>query len=673
MRVVGRHRFVVGVLLIAALATIGWRYASQRQAQDPRQSVSATSLSTENVQRTSAPPGSAGPTVQYNTSTVFADTGVLRGRVVDAATKAPVREFKIEFFGNYAAKPTPGARVFQTKDGRFSWPDVPVDVWQITASATGYQRFEVGEVSIRKGIATQELVLPLRRGFTVTGRVFDEVTRDGIENATVSFRDAQLGEYDGTWRRRERTTTDRNGSFVLDGVPAGRILISADSEEHASKAVTISVGPEPAPVQIGLSTGGLISGQLTSADGVTGVAGWIWLSNLDRNTRGGSKSGPNGEFTYKNLTPGRYRLVGQSEFGQAEITIALAPDERRENVVLALAAGSVIRGTITGLSDADLRRTSISTHVGSDHFTYGESSIDARGNFAVSGIKPGQVRVIVDVTNRLQVSRVVEVPSAGEVTVDFDFSRGARLSGRVTRSGKPWSHVYVSADPELDQGLHVYPVSASTQGVYAFDNLPYGEYRLTVARHRTPVVRVDGDKEFDVDVPAVANLQGQVSENPSGAPIVGAQVDLWPSGGLTKLMPYTTATDHFGRFTLMSVQPGDYVVTIYKTDFEMYRERVTFGNVTESREIRLQSDRGIRVRARTATGAAISTLRVSELVGNRRARSMRLLVDDEGSAYLPRRLNGSSLSFTVAGFETIEVRAWDGRELDLRFAPQQPQ
>ena len=669
MRSVGRTWLVAVLLLITGLVVIGWKYAS-RDASEPSR-ASAHAFSSQVVQRIVPTPTTGPATVTYVPPLALADTGVLRGRVIDAATKAPIREFTIEFFATPAAKPTPGARVFQTKDGRFEWTSVPADVWEVTAGAPGYQRFEFGEVLIRKGAATPEVVLPLRRGFTVTGRVFDELTRTGIENATVSFWDAQQSDYGDNWRRRLHTSTDRNGSFVLDGVPGGRITIHAGSQDHANRAVTISVGPDLAPLQIALSAGSLISGQLTAADGATGVAGWVELSNLDSGTAGMAKSGPNGEFIYKRLSSGRYRVMGRSETGQAEIEIALAPNERRENVVLALKTGSVVRGTITGLSAGELRRTNISVQNATDYLVYMDTQIDARGKFTIGGLKPGRVRVVVDVSLKLQLARVVDLPPDSERTVDFDFARGVRLSGRVTRNGKPWPQVMVAAHPVGNQDeFQVYPVATSAQGAYAFDKLPYGDYVLMVVGHRTPTVRVDSDKEFDIDVPAAATFEGQVSEDPSGVPIVGARVDLRPAEVMSKLLPRATETDHFGRFTEPNLPPGDYIVTIYKTDFAMYRERLSLGTATERHSVRLQPERGVRVHVSTASGKRLEAVRATEIVAGQRVAGMLLRLDEEGSAYLPGGLAGSGLSFTAAGFEPIEIRAWDGRELELRFVPQ---
>jgi len=670
MRVVARQWFLGALLLVAGLVILGGMLAS-RDRGERSQVVSTMTSIPEKVRQSSERTSDSAAPATSNNGVVSPQAGTFRGRVVDAATKAPIREFKIEFFDRYAAMPTPGARVFQTKDGRFEWPNIPAKVWQITASAAGYQRFDMGEVLIRTDVAMPEVVLPLRRGFRVTGRVFDEFTRAGIENATVSFRDAQLAAYDGNWRRRERTSTDRDGAFVLEGVPAGRITVSASgSNEHADKAVTIFVAPDLPPLQIGLSAGGLVSGRLTASDRATGVAGHVGLFDVDRGFGGYAPTERNGEFIYKNLSPGRYLLTGRSDLGQVESEFTLAASERRENIVLALEAGTVIRGTITGLSAKELASTNISTHRDDNDFDFTTAKIDARGGYTLSALRPGRFRIIVDVSNKRQVARVVDVPSEGELIVDFNFARGARLSGRITRNGKPWPHVPVEPEPLVEANeSFVYGTSSSQEGAYAFDNLPYGDYRFAIAGYRTAVVRIDADREFDIDVPAASSFEGRVSESASGVPIVGARVDLRAAEAGTKLVSRMTTTNHFGRFTVMGLQPGDYVVTIYKTEFEMYRERLSFSGAKAEREIRLPPDRGVSVRLRGPNGATPRTVETTELVAGNRVGGLVLRLDEEGTTYLPSGMAGSSLVLRVRGFEPVQVAAWDGRELDLRLTP----
>lgn len=140
--------------------------------------------------------------------------GTLRGRVIDAATGDPVREFEVEFHVLRSRQPgeeNPGVRTFRSEDGRFEWPNLLARTWMVTARASGYQRFELMDLQIPHGGATREIVLPLRRGHILRGRVYDEATGVGIASASISFREADVGRFEGNWRIRPRVTTGKNG------------------------------------------------------------------------------------------------------------------------------------------------------------------------------------------------------------------------------------------------------------------------------------------------------------------------------------------------------------------------------------------------------------------------------------------------------------------------------
>ena len=141
--------------------------------------------------------------------------GTLRGKVIDAVTHEPVREFELEFQGTQATKvgeEAPGARTFRTVDGRFAWEYLPPGNWTVTASASGYQRFVLVGLQINRGDATAEIVLPLRAGHALRGRIYDEASGAGIASASVGFRESDTGRFEGNWRMRVRVTSAKERS-----------------------------------------------------------------------------------------------------------------------------------------------------------------------------------------------------------------------------------------------------------------------------------------------------------------------------------------------------------------------------------------------------------------------------------------------------------------------------
>ena len=179
-------------------------------------------------------------------------------------------------------KRLPGMQTFRTADGRFEWQHVPPGSWDVTASARGYQRFELIRLHLLRGKATSEIVLPLRPGHSLRGRIYDEASGAGIAAASVGFREADTGRFEGNWRSRVGVTSAKDGSFVLDGLPAGRVTLEISAQDYAGRELNVVAGNDTSPLEIGLSAGGTITGRLTTADGVTPVAGAAGLSNLDQ-------------------------------------------------------------------------------------------------------------------------------------------------------------------------------------------------------------------------------------------------------------------------------------------------------------------------------------------------------------------------------------------------------
>lgn len=366
---------------------------------------------------------------------------ILRGRVIDAATREPVRKFTLHCHWDRStgARQAPPARTFDTDDGRFEWADATPGVWAIIASARGYQRFELEGVPLQPGETTPEIVMPLRRGHAVQGRVYDEASGVGIAAASVNFRESQAHRFEPNWRIRQSfaVRSEKSGSFVLEGVPSGRITISAGADGYAGREVEIIVGEETAPVEIALFVGGSISGRLTAADGVTPIAGSAGIFYLDQGFGGSSRTTQSGEFSYPNLPAGRYKVTGQAEGMTAEQEITLAANQRIEGVVLALGAGHSIRGVVTGLRPETLERVKISWDNPGGGGPPAPVRVDARGAYEVRVVPPGRVNVGAEVQNSRGLFRTVEMPRDRDLTVNFEFPSGVRLSGRVTHRGKP--------------------------------------------------------------------------------------------------------------------------------------------------------------------------------------------------------------------------------------------
>jgi hypothetical protein len=670
MDLLNRRSVLVGLVLLAGLSLLV-RLLMSDDAPDAL--PSGTQIATINppASEPSQPSVSAEPGAASVPSPAPAPSSLatFRGRVMDAVTHQPVREFELALDRSQASGSAapPGARVYQANDGRFEWRGVTPGVWLLTVRARGFQRFHLDGVLIRSDAAPSELVVPMRAGHALRGRVYDEASGAGIPAAHVSFREAHESLYGSNWRSRTRIATGKDGSFELEGLPPGRIIVMVDAQEYAGRELEVLVSEDTQPVEVGLAAGAFISGRLTAADGVTPVAGQAGLYSVEKQSGGIGNTDSGGEFKFQALEPGRYRLVGRSGSARVEQEITLATNQRMEGVVLALKPSSSIRGVVSGVAPEELKRVNISVRRddgGDDHEFFSHDGVDRNGAFEVQGVAPGRVRVVADLNMRRQIWKALEMPESGDAFVELDFGRGARLSGRVTRGGQPLANTQVVPFAMEEENSYSYGTRTSAQGEYAVDGLSHGEYRVRVEGYPSRFVQVNGDTVFNIDLPA-ASLLGRVLEERGKAPVVGADVELRPAHGAR--YRWIGRSDDLGRFNLRGVESGDFVLTVYRAGYDVVRERISYSPGQPEPTIRLRRTPGVEVRVRS-TDELPEELYVFEVLGDTKGNAFPIPLDANGVGALPNGFAGGTLSFEAAGYAPAVIRNWGGERLDLQLA-----
>ncbi|MBL8268031.1 carboxypeptidase-like regulatory domain-containing protein, partial [Steroidobacter sp.] len=521
-----------------------------------------------------------------------------RGRLVDAVTRQPVREFELHFHPlrfNNPREREPVHRSFRTKDGRFQCGCAPAGLWTVFATAAGYQRFELPEVQLVAAKVSEELLIPMRPGVAVRGRVFNQATGAPVAAATLQFREAHVGRYQGNFRMRPSVRSQQDGSFLLDGLPTGSVIVTAHAERYAARELTVTTGNKMAPLEIGLSTGGSIAGYLAGSDGITAVSGQVTLSYFDQNGGTATQLESSSEFVFERLPAGRYRLTGRSGALSGGRYITLADDERVEGIVLALSSGLAIRGTVTGLRPEEFKEVTVFVYPLKGYGDFSQDvRVDERGRFVVNGVPPGSMSINVNVGMSRQMTKQVEMPADRDLTVTLEFPTGSRLSGQVTRGGKPLADVMLRANamtPNND-GSFIYPVQTSDSGEYAIDGLPAGEYIVSVGAYRSQTVRIAGDTQFDVEVPPT-QLSGRLLEDGGKLPVVGANVSIWPTQPNTEYARASSRSDHFGQFNFAGLEPGEFMLSVYKPGYELYRQPVSYSPPASAVNVPMRPARGV--------------------------------------------------------------------------------
>lgn len=665
-----KHRrtlFLALVLLAGgALLLLGWQWTSQPeriivQAElTPKQTVEPAPAKVEPpTVETAAPSGLAPP---RPAPTPESASG-LRGRVIDAVTRQPVQEFEVQLIRierqgsgtNQVDKPI--TRTFQSKNGRFVWSDVAVGTWFAAVSAHGYQTFNVPEFKVDAGKA-QERVMPLLRGLAVHGRVFELSTGAGIADAWISFQPVR--DTDSFMRTRASTKSQDDGSFTLDGVPRGDIVLTVGAPDHAFRQLPLLVDEKTPPQEIALSAGGTIAGIVRTTAGAP-VKGRVWLNGPGPSYIGESNDA--GEFSYKHMPAGRYRVAADTSAGNARQDFTLQQDEVKDGIVLVVGAGRSVRGMIRGPRPERIKTTHLLLRTESRDVTL-STNADERGAYAFNGVPAGRA-IITVFGSALQFEKKVDVPADQDVTLDIVFPAGATLSGRITQGGKPAAHKRVWMRPAEAKDDMLYRTNAAEDGLYEIEGLPPGDYRLRADEDISRAITIAGDTVLNIDIPAV-QLSARVLESGGSVPIVGANVYLRGSAPETARVWGDKQTDDFGQVELTGIEPGEVVLMVYKPGYEMHREKIAYSVPITNKTISLRKSTGVDVHVRSGSrrfpaGFTITQSFASPDYGV----DIWIPLDGERVGHVPSALAGTTFQIGRFSGEPLLFEEWDGQPFEL--------
>jgi hypothetical protein len=604
-----------------------------------------------------APAASAPPP-----TTAAAPATGFRGRVIDAVTRQPLPEFEVQLTpirheGMGTTYLEPIKRTFQSKSGRFALSDLAAGTWVAGVSAAGHQMFNLPEFRIDAGKATREIVMPLLRGYAVRGQVVDSSTGAGIAEAGIGFR---IANAQGEFRPTAWTKSKEDGSFTLDGIPGGDILLTVGAQDHAYRELPLWVDEKTPPQEIALSAGGTIAGIVTTTSGAP-VKGRVWLDGPGPGY--GGESNEAGQFSYKHMPPGRYSVVADTSMGTARQEFVLQQDELKDGIVLVVGAGRSVRGVVRGPRLEQIPKLHLSLRAESGN-AFMTLHPDERGAYVFNGVPPGPADISV-YSSAIQFERHLDVPADQEVTFDIVLPAGGRLSGRVTQGGKPAPHKNIFMRPTGAKDDLRYRATTSEEGEYEIEGLPPGDYRLRADEDISRAITIAGDAVLNIDIPSV-QLSARVTEDGGSVPIVGADVYLRGSAPETARVRVDKKTDDFGQFVLTGIEPGEIVLIVYKPGYEMYREKIAYSSPITNKTITLRRNDGVEVRVKTGSRRfPIGFTITQSFPGNDSVVDIWVPLDRERIGHVPSALAGTTFQIGRFSGQPLVFEDWDGQSFEL--------
>jgi Carboxypeptidase regulatory-like domain len=341
-----------------------------------------------------APPGAPRDRVPVRTG-----TGVIKGRVVDGITGAPLARVRVRI-----STPVPRASAYTDATGSFAFTALPVGNYVINADKSTYLsgRFpEIGRTVrsfsmprvLAEGQVVSDVVVRMYHGGAIAGRVVD-AQGDPVESVNIRVLRLPPGGR-GKPQMRNSTSTNDLGEFRVARLEPGSYLLSAVPQRNApDEPVADAPAPPPQPVSTyypntvaidqaqpividrGQTVGGVeimlaegtlstVSGTVLGADGQPlSNGGSINVRSASRDVAGmvdsigGMGLRQDGTFRLQ-LPPGDYVLEAQASpppaspgtpmrmenmsFGRAPVTVA---GGNIEGLTIVVGRGAVVTGRI---------------------------------------------------------------------------------------------------------------------------------------------------------------------------------------------------------------------------------------------------------------------------------------------------------------------------------------
>ncbi len=366
--------------------------------------------------------------------------------------------------------------------------------------------------------------------------------------------------------------TDDRGNGQIELPEPGVYRVTASTRDRSVSGL-VQAAPGTTPVELRFPSGVEISGRVMDAKG-EGIAGANLTLRVEQGpaSRQNAWSDADGTFAFRQVPEGTYRLNAQREgfvqAGEPREVVVAGSDVLDLGVRLEPVTGATtLKGRLLGLAPEDLLRASVQA--------FGRQfpekvAVDSDGRYEIRNLSPGDWYVTAFTTGgRRHLQQSIQIqPGDSEAVLDFDFSQGSTLSGKVLVDGAP------VAGAELTLwGVSLSPHQTQTRydGRFEIHNLMPGRYRLTLLASRGAVsqdqpVEIDGDREMTIDIPT-GILRGRVVGN-TGEPIPDATVSIdgtrnGPLG--TFSVPAPRSADD-GTFETR-LAAGTYKVTIQKDGY----------------------------------------------------------------------------------------------------------
>ena len=541
---------------------------------------------------------------------------IFSGRVIDN-NGVPVADAEVLYsVGSNSSEPATRTGV----DGkfRFEFPRPELKKWDRVSIVATHPDHAIGWRNMSPQNAT-DVEIQLAMPGIISGKIMNE-TGDPIQNAearlqylvssnpTLGERNVGLGWDD---MPISPAKTNANGEFVLRGLPQGATTNLATQGPGYAKEVHFKVPVGAEGLEYRLKLEGRIEGRLTYAGTDAPVKdAMVALQGIHPTTGWGQASvDANGNYLLENLAAGMYNLyLDEGPEGWTAVAkelIKVVEGQTVSKIDLILVRGGFITGRVT---DQDTNEPIANHHISFHDAARPESQAAGHSTETnENGVyrfraAPGRARVYTSAPEGYQdigqTKKHVDVVETETVVVDFQFSKGVELIGRIlTEVGKPVAGARITGVREWYKEYG----KSDELGAFTVGGLRVGQKLSLKAEHGR--LRLRGTAEVEVQPGESVEIRMEQYErvkvsgrvvSRAGEPMPSVNISLmrWDPQRHRGVSTLVTVTDGDGWFREIGLIVGDEYVISAKA--EGYREAKTkrFTAMAEMTQIEALSLRG---------------------------------------------------------------------------------